>query len=151
MMYYRVVVFSAPLQGHMLHCKGCCGSVSFSNRKTVKNRQIFARVMHMGTETAQIFPESGHHRQILVFMAFTVCRTDSHDKIWRVFGQKIERNPISVGVQSWFHGILLVVTPGAYLVVCKSAPHAEKIMLGETLFVILNIAVSPTNEQDHSK
>ena len=26
-LYYRVVVISAPLQGHMLHCKGCCGSV----------------------------------------------------------------------------------------------------------------------------
>ena len=23
----RVVVFSAPLQGHVLHCRGCCGSV----------------------------------------------------------------------------------------------------------------------------
>ena len=26
-MYYRVVVFSAPLQGHVLHCRGCCGLV----------------------------------------------------------------------------------------------------------------------------
>ena len=37
-LYYRVVVFSAPLQGHMLHCKGCCGSVCFSYRKTVQER-----------------------------------------------------------------------------------------------------------------
>ena len=37
-LYYRVVVFSVPLQGHVLHCKGCCGSVWFSYRKTVQER-----------------------------------------------------------------------------------------------------------------
>ena len=26
-LYYRVVVFRAPLQGLVLHCKGCCGLV----------------------------------------------------------------------------------------------------------------------------
>ena len=37
-LYYRVVVFSAPLQGHMLHCKGCCGLVLVSYRMTVPER-----------------------------------------------------------------------------------------------------------------
>ena len=37
-LYYRVVVFSVPLQGHVLHCKGCCGLVHRSYRKTVKER-----------------------------------------------------------------------------------------------------------------
>ena len=37
-LYYRVVVFSVPLQGHMLHCKGCCGSVLSTYRKTVTER-----------------------------------------------------------------------------------------------------------------
>ena len=32
-LYYRVVVFSDPLQGHVLHCKGCCGSVAITYRK----------------------------------------------------------------------------------------------------------------------
>jgi len=34
-LYYRVVVFNDPLQGHVLHCKGCCGLVSLAYRKTV--------------------------------------------------------------------------------------------------------------------
>ena len=34
----RVVVISVPLQGHVLHCKGCCGLVLFSYRKTVQER-----------------------------------------------------------------------------------------------------------------
>ena len=37
-LYYRVVVISVPLQGHVLHCKGCCGSVYRSYRKTVPER-----------------------------------------------------------------------------------------------------------------
>ena len=37
-LYYRVVVFSVPLQGHVLHCKGCCGSVASSYRMTVLER-----------------------------------------------------------------------------------------------------------------
>ena len=37
-LYYRVVVFRVPLQGHMLHCKGCCGLVQGSYRKTVHER-----------------------------------------------------------------------------------------------------------------
>ena len=37
-LYYRVVVFRAPLQGPVLHCKGCCGLVWFSYRKTVRKR-----------------------------------------------------------------------------------------------------------------
>ena len=31
-LYYRVVVFRAPLQGPVLHCKGCCGLVSVPYR-----------------------------------------------------------------------------------------------------------------------
>ena len=37
-LYYRVVVFSDPLQGHVLHCKGCCGLVNNSYRLTVPER-----------------------------------------------------------------------------------------------------------------
>ena len=37
-LYYRVVVFSVPLQGHMLHCRGCCGLVHPSYRMTVEKR-----------------------------------------------------------------------------------------------------------------
>ena len=37
-LYYRVVVFSGPLQGHVLHCKGCCGLVHSSYRETVHER-----------------------------------------------------------------------------------------------------------------
>ena len=37
-LYYRVVVFRTPLQGAVLHCKGCCGLVYRAYRKTVQNR-----------------------------------------------------------------------------------------------------------------
>ena len=37
-LYNRVVVIKAPLQGLVLHCKGCCGSVSFSYHKMVLER-----------------------------------------------------------------------------------------------------------------
>ena len=37
-LYYRVVVFRAPLQGLVLHCNGCCRLVSSSYRKTVPER-----------------------------------------------------------------------------------------------------------------
>ena len=37
-LYYRVVVIRVPLQGLVLHCKGCCGLVFFSYRKTVLER-----------------------------------------------------------------------------------------------------------------
>ena len=43
--YNKVVVFSVPLQGHMLHCKWCCGLVLASYRMTVSERlqlQTFA-------------------------------------------------------------------------------------------------------------
>ena len=37
-LYYRVVVIRVPLQGLVLHCRGCCGSVSSSYRQTVPER-----------------------------------------------------------------------------------------------------------------
>ena len=37
-LYYRVVVISVPLQGHVLHCRGCCGLVFCSYRMTVHER-----------------------------------------------------------------------------------------------------------------
>ena len=37
-LYYKVVVIKAPLQGLVLHCKGCCGLVHSSYRKTVYRR-----------------------------------------------------------------------------------------------------------------
>ena len=37
-LYYRVVVFIVPLQGHVLHCKGCCGLVHSSYHKMVYER-----------------------------------------------------------------------------------------------------------------
>ena len=35
-LYYRVVVFSDPLQGHVLHCKGCCGLVVLPTARRFK-------------------------------------------------------------------------------------------------------------------
>ena len=37
-LYYRVVVIRAPLQGLVLHCKGCCGLVCRSYHKMVRER-----------------------------------------------------------------------------------------------------------------
>ena len=37
-LYYEVVVINDPLQGHVLHWKGCCGLVCVSYRKTVHER-----------------------------------------------------------------------------------------------------------------
>ncbi|EJW96550.1 hypothetical protein EVA_15343 [gut metagenome] len=37
-MYYRVVVFRVPLQGLVLHCKGCCGLVLNSYHEMVLER-----------------------------------------------------------------------------------------------------------------
>ena len=37
-LYYRVVVIRAPLQGLVLHCKGCCGLVCRPYHKMVRER-----------------------------------------------------------------------------------------------------------------